>query len=97
MPEQACSKVPVGVAVELVGEVRQVDVEREGVEGEGPVRHAQRGRRRAHRDARHGVPEDGKIVQRREQESVSRAGGLCGQNTSSILDKLSEMAHYRRF
>ena len=53
MPEQDCTTVPVGIAVELVCEVRQVDVEWEGVEGEGPVRHAQGGRRRAHRDARH--------------------------------------------
>ena len=50
------SIIPVCVSVELVSEVRQVDVEGERVEGEGPVRHAQRRRRRAHRDARHGVP-----------------------------------------
>ena len=31
--------MPVCVSVELVREVRQVDVEGEGVEGEGPVRH----------------------------------------------------------
>ena len=49
--------IPVCVSVELVREVRQVDVEGEGVEGEGPVRHAQGGRRRTHRDAGHGVPE----------------------------------------